>query len=135
MAVWRRDTRTLEETIERVKTVQPFPSLPMVQMLCSRLLAGTLDSEAFAPIMARNRAFFYQLRAEMEAHMGHTDQVLVYTEGAVQRGLYDLCWMDKCPLLDPIRGTPRFQELRAPVAKVAARTLIELRGSEATLAS
>ncbi|HTM19623.1 MAG TPA: hypothetical protein VL172_03920, partial [Kofleriaceae bacterium] len=64
----------------------------------------------------RQRSFFRQLRAELAAAAGAHADALVGVEQAVEAGLIDLAWLDRCPLLAPLRDQPRFQTARAIVA-------------------
>jgi serine/threonine-protein kinase len=68
----------------------------------------------------RQRAFFLQLATEIHALHGDAESALGALEAAVERGLFDAAWIERCPALDPIRGLPRFDELRQNVTRRAA---------------
>jgi len=65
----------------------------------------------------RMRGIYLQFRVECAAELGDTPQALEALDETNGLGLCDLPWMDHCPLLDPLRGEPRFQAVRARVAE------------------
>jgi hypothetical protein len=64
----------------------------------------------------RLRATRAQFAAEFYIFTGHLDEAMDAVETAVQAGLQDHLWMQKCPLLDRLRDRPRFAELAAIIA-------------------
>jgi eukaryotic-like serine/threonine-protein kinase len=70
---------------------------------------------------SRRRVLFCQLNAELLAYVFEVDGALASTKEAVESGLHDLLWMDRCPVLDPVRRDARFEPLRAEVEERAAR--------------
>jgi serine/threonine-protein kinase len=71
---------------------------------------------------SRARRVFLQVRAEMLETAGDPaaiDSVV----GAVDEGLLDLTWMDRCPVLTTTRADARFAGLRARVADRARHVL------------
>jgi serine/threonine-protein kinase len=51
---------------------------------------------------------------------GALDRARAVLTDVVAIGLHDLAWLDRCPLVAPLRGEARFAELRAVVATRAA---------------
>jgi serine/threonine-protein kinase len=74
----------------------------------------------------RGRALFFQGSCELSMLLGRHEAALKALEMAIQVGLFDLLWVDGCPLLAPLRQEPRFQELRAVVAERARLVRAEL---------
>jgi serine/threonine-protein kinase len=64
---------------------------------------------------SRRRALFFQLNAEFYAYVFEIDHALESIQGAVESGLIDLLWLDRCPVLEPVRKDARFGPLRAEV--------------------
>jgi eukaryotic-like serine/threonine-protein kinase len=142
MSLWQRDEAGLAKIAEEIERVPPFASLSQVRNVVSFALAKRVPPESEAGLRARaalpastkrSRAYWYQLLAEIRSYVGN--DVIDDIASSVAMGLFDIAWVDRCQLLGPARQSPRFKDLRAEVAVRAARTLIELRGSDATLAS
>ncbi len=64
---------------------------------------------------SRRRTLFFQLNAEIFAYVFEVDHALDAIGHAVESGLLDIVWMDRCPVLAPVRTDPRFAPLRAEV--------------------
>lgn len=67
--------------------------------------------------LKRRHASAFQVRAEFYGFLGDAAETLASVEGASQAGLYDLAWLDGCPLLRVVRDDPRFVAVRASVAE------------------
>jgi hypothetical protein len=84
-------------------------------------------------VTIRLRTFWHQLSAEVRSYVG--EDAIDDVRNAVELGLFDVTWMDGCPLLENVRKHPEFPELRERVALRARAALMQLHGAEATLAS
>jgi serine/threonine-protein kinase len=76
----------------------------------------------------RRPAFFQQLAAEVAAYAGRDDEALDAIEAADRLGLIDIAWLDRCPLFEGLRGSPRFASARHGVAERASGVLDALEG-------
>lgn len=56
-----------------------------------------------------------QYTAELLAWLGQADPALEALEEAASAGLYDLLWLERCPLLEPLRGHPRWSAIHERV--------------------
>jgi serine/threonine-protein kinase len=65
---------------------------------------------------ARRRAYFAQLAAEAAGRSGDVETCLMMLLRANAEGLFDLHWLDHCPLLEPVRKEPRYAVIRTDVA-------------------
>ncbi|MFO0575029.1 MAG: protein kinase [Polyangia bacterium] len=76
----------------------------------------------------RARALLFQLCAEWRAYNGELEAALDDLARAVEVGLVDLMWLDGCPLLQPLRRSPRFAALRRTVHEraTAVRALLSV---------
>lgn len=74
----------------------------------------------------RGRALFFQGSCELSMLLGRNEAALKALEMSLQVGLFDLLWVDGCPLLAPLRQDPRFQEMRATVAERARLVRAEM---------
>ncbi len=136
-ATWRRDPAVAARILHEMEGAPPFSFSGMVQGFCNAISSRTLPPAVRQIFVqrtkdpgatARTRAFFHQLLAEMLGYLEDTDAALQTVEGAVNEGLFDVVWMDMCPILDGVRTRPRFAELRATVAERADRVRAELLG-------
>ena len=69
-------------------------------------------------INARRRAFIAQMGVEASAHAGDLDTAFEMLDIAVDAGLFDLHWLDKCVLLAPMRSDARYAQ---PHDRIKAR--------------
>jgi TolB-like protein/tRNA A-37 threonylcarbamoyl transferase component Bud32/Flp pilus assembly protein TadD len=60
----------------------------------------------------RGQSLWSQASAEVCALFGEHDAALSHVERADSLGLADLVWLDRCPLIAPIRGADRFRAVR-----------------------
>ena len=58
--------------------------------------------------------------AEIFAFLGRDEDAIRAVESAAESGLGDLAWVERCPLLAPLKGHPRFEAARAEIAARAA---------------
>ncbi len=68
---------------------------------------------------ARMRPLALQMATEICAATGHPS-ALEYATRAVDEGLMDLTWLDRCPVLAPLREDPAFAALRARLVERVA---------------
>jgi tetratricopeptide (TPR) repeat protein len=76
----------------------------------------------------RRSAFIAQLAADAAGHAGDLPACVEMIELAVDCGLYDLHWFDRCPTLRAARGDARAHEARARVQQRADRIFDALFG-------
>jgi eukaryotic-like serine/threonine-protein kinase len=84
-------------------------------------------------VTKRMRTFWHQISAEVLSYVG--EDAMDDVRAAVDLGLFDITWMDGCPLLEDLRKRAEFEELRERVAARARPALMQLHGSDATIAS
>ncbi|HEY2370136.1 MAG TPA: hypothetical protein VGH87_27245, partial [Polyangiaceae bacterium] len=75
---------------------------------------------------ARRRAFFNQMHMEICGFVSDEEGMMKALEQAVELGFYDAQWLDMCPLLEPLRGTLRFEALHHTVRARAIAILTEV---------
>ncbi|WP_437753180.1 protein kinase domain-containing protein [Sorangium sp. So ce1389] len=76
---------------------------------------------------SRLRPLFLQMYAEILAHVGDDDALFPALAGAVEAGLFDALWMQRCTVLDRARSDARFAPLRARVEERAAAIVAALK--------
>jgi serine/threonine-protein kinase len=69
---------------------------------------------------SRYRASRMQYLTEVFTEAGFPDMALEALASSVESGLHDVCWIERCPLLEPLRGTPAFEQAAAAVRQRAA---------------
>jgi serine/threonine-protein kinase len=77
----------------------------------------------------RLRATRAQFSAEFFAYVGDHDAAFDCVVTAFDSGLADHLWLQRCPMLDPLRERPRFREL-AEVVAVRARRVADALAAE-----
>ncbi len=97
---------------------------------------GEREDELFVHVASdstnkRRRCYVGQLACEAAAHSGNIDALVRLLQSTIDNGLFDLHWLDRCPLLTPYAGEPRMQKLRAIVAQRAEQILDALYGDHA----
>ena len=91
-----------------------------VQLLQSRELAEGMremleDGVKRVAKGSRRRILFAQINAEIFAYTFEIDHAFEALAQAIDSGLVDVLWMDRCPLFAAVRGDARFAPLRAVV--------------------
>ncbi len=127
LRLWRGETRPILEA--------PPPDLPGDLMeyavfIIRAYSTGRLDDadrETMRKVVnvtsPRLRAARSQFIAELLMFAGDPPAALEYVELGVGAGLQDYLWIERCPLLEPLRGTARFDELAAIVRERATTVL------------
>jgi eukaryotic-like serine/threonine-protein kinase len=127
LLLWQRQAEALEAALRDALTAPD----PRAQAIASGMLAVLrnerlpLEVTEMAPILAdgaggRRTVHFLQVAAEACAFAGNHQEAMACIGRAVDGGLFDLVWLDHCPLLGEARSDPRFAALRAVVQRRAA---------------
>jgi len=131
-ALWSGDLRAARSLRSRLETALPARSEACLYVLDAALGEPASDApDYFAwlaeidPVAARRSALAREIEAELASASGDFARAMEAMDAAAgTAGYCDLAWLDGCPLLVPLRGTPRFAELRERVA-VNARAVTE----------
>jgi hypothetical protein len=142
-AGWRGDL----DTIARIREASArAPELPMFERalifaVCDAVLANrwTAVRDQIVGVVtmasdvggARRRAFVGQIVCEVAAGSGDVDTAIAMLGLAVEHGLFDRHWLERCPLLDGLRADPRYPALHARVTARAHAILDALYGDHA----
>jgi serine/threonine-protein kinase len=107
------------------------PTLAMLSIVVDKAVLPEamieLNSRAAPGRAIRRRAFFRQLKAEVLAYVGDVPGTLEALDDSEQAGLFDICWLDRCPLFDGVREEPKFKAIRVKVAARAGEVLAGLK--------
>ncbi len=123
-ALWRREPIEIGDA-----QLGPFATLYRA-LLSSGTLTDTqraFMAEREANSVGRMRPLIFQRNAEMHAYVGDFDAAFVALRGGVDAGLLDLVWIERCPLLAPMRDDPRYPPLHATLRDRSKQILDALR--------
>ncbi|MDC3955012.1 protein kinase domain-containing protein [Polyangium jinanense] len=132
-AMWFRDEALTKDVAERLRDVKT--DAPIQMAIRDALLdkISPFDSPVFQQAMAnrdggwRRSAYFRQVEIELAVYVGDVARAAGSIVPCAQSGLIDLLWMDRCPLVEPIRATPEFLAARVLVDERVSRMLEALR--------
>jgi serine/threonine-protein kinase len=141
-AMWRRDVEASKETAKLLSQVDisqdsrfPIQSLIDVTLGNATHLVRPEHIGRVLPVDAsrppRRAAFNAQLRCELFMSVGDHDQALEGLKAADSNGFFDVIFLDRCPLLEPIRSHPEFVGVRARVGERAKRVIASIRSGTA----
>jgi hypothetical protein len=133
-AMWRREPSTVKALFDQIHALgstKEARSYRLMFVIGEAVLegrsprVGAVDrTDELGPSATRSRrAFVHQLDAEADAYLGIYGDALTSIEAAIEAGLYDALWMDRCPLFDDLRGSARFEAAREVVQGRARRVL------------
>ncbi|MFT3700301.1 MAG: protein kinase [Kofleriaceae bacterium] len=138
-AWWRRDLPRLAALREQLLDTQQMFVPGLIHQFVDTYLkpdwprhrAALLEIAAKLPKNKRRLAFTSQLIAEAAAYHEDIPTALAQIEFAIDQGLFDLHWLDKCPLLDNVRLDPGYAPLRQRIKRRADAILDALYGDHA----
>jgi TolB-like protein len=133
VVLWKGD-RALAESLLAYVAHSSFPIKQAVTGMLTVAATGKVSPESLLELDARanvgrarrRRAFFRQLKAEILAYTGDPDGSLQAMTESEQAGLFDIYWLDHCPVFASMRGEARFEALRDKVRERAAEVLTAL---------
>jgi serine/threonine-protein kinase len=130
LALWRHDAKTAKEILATVPPADDRPDRPILRVVRVLLEAAAYGKQPppefhkLDPTMKpRVNAFRAQIHTELSAARGDVEDAIVALEDCVQSDVFDIAWLDGCPLFDVLRGDPRFAPLREKIASRAARVV------------
>ncbi|MBX3232556.1 MAG: hypothetical protein KIT84_16395 [Labilithrix sp.] len=97
--------------------------IPLGRVTAERLADASMEAQLpyDASVPPRRASLNAQFRAELRCALGALDQALEALRVSTEQGLIDVLWLERCPLLDPIRPRPEFQQLSSRVTDRAQR--------------
>lgn len=122
VASWRRDDARLTRGIERLAGItHGEASFEAYSRVLLRKIPFVEADERFSavassPTNMRARALLLQLGAEAFALHGEVAFAERYLTAAAESSLLDLDWLERCPVLAPLRGSPAYAAARNAVA-------------------
>jgi serine/threonine-protein kinase len=119
VAAWYRDDDALRALLPVLdESHDPLARFSALYVRLSLGVLGPAEGEAIFEAMlpsAVNPRFLrlaLQSGAEVFAGLGRIDDAVRYLARAVEAGLVDVEWLDRCPKLGPLRGEVAFREIR-----------------------
>jgi serine/threonine-protein kinase len=120
MAMWRRDVAAAEalDRLEIDKSLVGMLSRAMIDVTLGR----PVDRATFAISRGRtwSTVLFTQFAAEVCASAKNDDAALDIIESVTELGLFDIAWLDRCPLFADLRTHERFARARVQIAERAS---------------
>jgi eukaryotic-like serine/threonine-protein kinase len=128
--MWRRDPSLARAVIAEARG-SAFVDHPLIKGYTA-VLEGTDPQPRYEdlyggiPSTARRRLVLLQVKAELAAYRGQIEEVMSTVEALDSFALADFSWITHCPMLNAVRGDPRFAVVRARVEARALEVLAEL---------
>jgi serine/threonine-protein kinase len=129
LALWRGRPEVAEAHLRALGDDVPMMSLPRIVLEVitkhkvpeHALGLDVVSQDADGGL--RRRAFFFQIHAELSAHLGDQEIAFDAARRAVDVGLIDLAWLERCPLLERVRQDPRYPAIHAQMRRRADEIL------------
>lgn len=129
IATWNRDRHELQRCLEALRQIPTHGGDAAIMVLFVRYVLGELDPaelddyfERLVPrdrLSARVRSNAHQIMVEGHLARGALAHAQRHLVAAAELALIDLDWLEHCPLLAAIRGTPELVAATALVRKRA----------------
>ncbi len=126
LALWRGDVeqaRKLRPELEAASTTEPTE---YARLLVALLERGSLGPDELAFMQkqlsvrrGQQMVLVHQLECEAFARAGDQAEALQALAAAVDDGLHDLTWLERCPALEALRSDPRFDKALGVVSERA----------------
>lgn len=118
-AFWRGNVEQARALLAVPGRSGPIPG-PVLQVISSFDNPDDLE-RAFASIgelpgSIRRRCILYQLSCEAAGLLDRPEWALKALDGALDSGLIDLLWLERCPVLATVRGARGFERRKAKLA-------------------
>lgn len=129
LSMWREGTREAARVLAELEA-DPIPNATFPMGFARVAIDGSfgpteraflLERAQSAKTSPRQRSFFAQVTAEVLCRIGEWDGALAFVDAAVADGLFDLLWLDGCPVIEPLRSLPRWRALRDVVWQRASK--------------
>jgi tetratricopeptide (TPR) repeat protein len=132
-AFWMRDVEFATEWFPKLRAQEHTPpgAVAMLGLIVKDRDVETgipaVELSASAPGKSvRRRQFFCQIRAEIFGFMGDTERSMRGLVDANQCELFDIAWLEGCPLLEALRREAAYGPIRDAVAARARLVRQEL---------
>ncbi len=116
-AAWTRDLRRLSEVVDRAAAMGP-PFAPVFDVVAKSFLGlndPALVVAQMSPVLGlvnpRFGGLLRQVLVEVFAHHGDVAGAIEWLEETHATVLYDVAWLERCPLLIPLHPHPAFRKI------------------------
>jgi hypothetical protein len=128
--MWLRDSAQAKLFEERKDAQYP----PFIQPMLHAVASGAFEPATIAEVESRainsstprGAGLFSQIAAEIHAFGRNYPRALEFMQRASAANVFDIVWLERCPLFGPIRSMPGYEEVRAEVESRAAKIRDEL---------
>jgi TolB-like protein len=128
-ALWEQDAALADRWLSLMATSPPAPHVArraerVLRLARDRTPTGEADPQLDdLPTLARRAAFIVQINIELLLAGEGPERAEQRLAELMTYPFFDLTWLDRCPLLAPLRHTPSFAVLRRATAARVARAL------------
>lgn len=131
LSCWRKEKVDVGALREKIVANGLFETQSLVLAMLDTItnphtadaLTAILMQFGSSNVVQRRQSFFAQLACEVWCIVGNPERAMDALEKSYAAKLSDLGWLDHCPLLDPLRGMPKFESMRDDVAARAEEAL------------
>jgi serine/threonine-protein kinase len=124
--LWKRDAEAATAALSIAEAgtfILRSLAVAILAIGAGRMEAGPIVAElagqAGPQRARRRRVLYHQLMAEACGFAGDVPGLVLALEGGAHAGLFDVGWLDRCPLFDGHRQRPEFRAVRDRVAERA----------------
>ncbi|WP_437645514.1 protein kinase domain-containing protein [Sorangium sp. So ce362] len=130
-AMWQRAPEVLEVLLQkRARDAFPYTPDPFLSLI-DDVLEDRLSDVRTAPAQGagpgvtalRRTSFMRQLQAEIAAFVGKPELALTALDLSLADGLFDLMWIERCPVFASLRAEPRYATIHAEVKRRASAVI------------
>jgi serine/threonine-protein kinase len=120
--LWRRDIEGAKKALQRPVLASPHLRRARQFLEVAARVAPPEPKEVLGPKFLsaqsslRGRSFYYQIGVEFYCLQEAIDQALHALALSIAEGLFDLMWLERCPLLEKLRNDPRTAFLHTIIA-------------------
>jgi eukaryotic-like serine/threonine-protein kinase len=130
-AMWRRDRPAVAAALKRLEELGRVDGAGygLMSLVRDAVFEGRsprvtdprVKEELTAAVSRARRSLVRQVCAEASAYAGDFESALGSIEGAIEEGLFDTFWLERCPMFDELRGSAVFESARDVVQGRAKR--------------
>jgi len=136
LSLWSRDPRARAKNIDVPKAAEDELPVRYVEWCLDTIAAGRISNAARQFMQAqflqaqqapRFVVLKHQLACELHASVGESDAALFHFAAAVEAGLSDRNWVERCPVLSRLGPEPELEQLRSRTVSRAELVLTALK--------
>jgi len=128
--LWSRNQAAAQALLDNAEIPYPQVLVPMLTTVAKTVIdppfVADLEARSNNVKAPRAAALFSQIGAELYAFLRDYDRSLEFVRRAARANVFDIMWLERCPLFGPLRTMPGYDELRVDIESRAAKIRDEL---------